>query len=355
MNFKRILKTNSGLTATLPYGLVVWLRRKFWHEQEDFPLLHYHGIRKRIRRFVKFCLPYFFVKRYQRSPNVQYAAMRTSMLNERSTPVSFPVEAVTVARSLSDSVPNGRTAVFAMFSKDGQIKTSTLYYISKLGDIADNVVVFGDCPIIPDEVSSLPSIVRYCSFRRHGEYDFGSYKRGFEYVMSHPVLAGSKELLFCNDSCYGPITPFSDVFEKMADVNCDFWGLCENYYGRRHLQSYFLLFKRKVFCSRRFASFMRNIRKKKSVAEVILNYEISLTPILEKNGFVGKSAFHIDGQERTYINPTVFPVSLMQLGCPLVKVKALRGSVDNFQGIEETLAVIHAANSELWQIIMKER
>ncbi len=328
----------NSLIGLLPYGLVIWFRCRFLHKQEDIPLFYYQGVWMRIRRIVRFCLPYFLMR------------------PEPFKPVNFPAQAVSVARQLTDAVPNGRTVVFAMFSRDGRIRETTRYYIDKLGDVADNVVVFGDCPIIPDEVSKLPSVVRYCSFGRHGEYDFGSYKRGYEYVMRHPVLSTSKELLFCNDSCYGPVTPFAKVFAEMTAADCDFWGLSENWYGQRHLQSYFLLFKRRVFLSPCFDSFMRGVQKEGSVISVIVKYEMRLTHVLEENGFVGKSAFVLDGQERTLTDLTLFPVSLMRRGCPLVKVKVIekeRG-MDNKEGVEETLSCVREFNQDLYCLICDE-
>lgn len=327
----------NDLIGLLPYGFVIWLHRRFLHKQEDLPFSCYHGVRMRIHKIVKSCLPYFLMR------------------PEPFKPVSFPSKAVSVTRQLSDAVPNGRTVVFAMFSRNGRIRETTRYYIDKLGDIADNVVVFGDCPIIPDEVSKLPPVVRYCSFGRHGEYDFGSYKRGYEYVMQHPVLSTSSELLLCNDSCYGPVTPFANVFAKMATVDCDFWGLCENWYVQRHIQSYFLLFKRRVFLSPCFASFMRGVQKEESAIVVIIKYEIRLTRLLEENGFVGKSAFVLDGQEWTSTDPTYFPVSLMRRGCPLVKVKVIgRVCVDNKDGVEEILSCVRMFNEDLYRLICDE-
>lgn len=280
--------------------------------------------------------------------------LRRSITGEKCKSIRFPAQAKNVKKILSEAVPNGRTAIFALFSRDGYIKESTLYYISHLSEITDNVVVIGDCPILPNEILRLPNIVRYCSFKRHCKYDFGSYKLGYEYVMRNPALATSTELLFCNDSCYAPVVPFKNVFEKMASVSCDFWGLCQNWHGLWHIQSYFLVLKRNVFTSKCFASFMRGVKKQKYVGDVIIKYEMGLTQTLSKAGFVGKSVFTLEGQENTPINPPGFPITLMAQGCPLVKTKVFYEEGFNKEGFEETLSYVKRVNEELGRLICSE-
>ena len=103
---------------------------------------------------------------------------------------------------------------------------------------------------------------------RHGEYDFGSYKRGWDWARASGALAESDELLLCNDSCYGPFHPFGSVFAAMAARPCDFWGLSmfqirdkQTKSLHYHFQSFFLVFRRRVFESEVFTGFMASIRK----------------------------------------------------------------------------------------------
>ena len=64
------------------------------------------------------------------------------------------------------------------------------------------------------------------------------------------------ELIFCNDSCFGPIgiNGFKDLFETMERKSSDFWGISINNFGlekqvqdyvyvqnKPHVQSYFFV------------------------------------------------------------------------------------------------------------------
>lgn len=52
--------------AFMPYGLVVWWRRYYFGIEMDWPLFYFPGWGKRLRRIVKFALPYGLSKMFQR-------------------------------------------------------------------------------------------------------------------------------------------------------------------------------------------------------------------------------------------------------------------------------------------------
>lgn len=63
----------------------------------------------------------------------------------------------------------------------------------------------------------------------------------FLYAEANGLLEGIFELVFCNDSCYPPLKPFSLVFSEMQKRECDFWGLTKNHEISPHIQSFFSL------------------------------------------------------------------------------------------------------------------
>ena len=89
----------------------------------------------------------------------------------------------------------------------------------------------------------------------------------------------------------------------MGNEHCDFWGITKNNFGiikidneyrfvkRKHLQSYFLVFKQNVFKSEIFQNFINSIKHYDNKKDIILNCEIGLTEILHSNGFT--SDFYI--------------------------------------------------------------
>lgn len=178
-----------------------------------------------------------------------------------------------------------RIAIFAHWDKDNLIDDYVVYYLSELKKVAD-IIFASDCDLPQNELEKVTPLVLKSIARKHGEYDFGSYKRGF--LDSEDILPDYDELIFANDSCYGPFFPFNDIWKKMESVPCDYWGLFKHLDPKIniwHIQSYFVVFKKQVFTSSCFSGFMNGISKENSKDDVILKYEIGLSDTLEQAGF----------------------------------------------------------------------
>lgn len=184
-----------------------------------------------------------------------------------------------------------RVCCFSHYDAHGIIQDYVVYYLAELKKIADTIIFVSDSQINDEELSKIKPYADYINAEPHGEYDFGSYKRGFFYAKDNNLLENCDELIFANDSCYAPLYPFNEMFSKMSDKNLDFWGVTENYEGVRgvaspikHVQSYFLVFKPQVFQSKCFSDFMAKIKKEKKDL-IIANYELGLSALLVENNF----------------------------------------------------------------------
>lgn len=189
-----------------------------------------------------------------------------------------------------------RAAVFAHYDKDSIIDDYVIYYLHELKKIVDTLVFVSCSDLSESEILKVSGIASHVIAEVHDEYDFGSYKRGFFYLKDK--LNEYDELIFANDSCYGPLYPLEEVFSKMELQGCDFWGITKNRFGRfkkgnnkyvvkkrPHIQSYFLVFSKKVFISNVFYEFMNSITHMSDKNEVIINYEIGLSEKLINAGF----------------------------------------------------------------------
>ena len=187
-----------------------------------------------------------------------------------------------------------RIVVFAHYDKDSLIDDYVVYYVKSLKEAGCDVVFVSCKEITQTELNKLNGLVIHTITENHDEYDFGSYKRGFLYLK--PFLNNYDELIFANDSCYGPLYPISEVFAEMEKKNCDFWGITKNNFGyikqfkhyfvrRTHIQSYFIAFKKNVFTQEFFANFINSIKHEQEKRDIIINYEIGLSELLIKQGY----------------------------------------------------------------------
>lgn len=182
-----------------------------------------------------------------------------------------------------------RTVFFAHFDVNNLIQDYVVYYLKELSKIANNIIFVSDSDIDEKQLEKISDIVTHSIVGRHGEYDFGSYKKGYLYLCDTNGLNNTDYLIFANDSCYAPITSFEKMFESMDEKKLDFWGITANkdsYWGNiLHVQSYFLTFSSDVFLSDTFKNFINNICHQNSKKDVVTKYECGLTHILENAGF----------------------------------------------------------------------
>ncbi len=249
-----------------------------------------------------------------------------------------------------------RTAIFAMYTHDGKVNRKIEWYLSGLSEVADHIVVVADNDI---EASSMATIRRFTPHviaKRHGEYDFGSYKRGIQAADELGLLDGAEELILCNDSCFGPLDSFGPMFKKMETRDVDFWGVTANSWPKYHLQSYFIVFRHAAFKHKKFREFFSSVKAEKDVSAVVLKYETELTSGLENcslkwEAFVSPS---VPKSSHLNQNPVHNPVHLLKFGCPLVKVKACEKISSNDDGMPELLQEVRRRSSDVASIILEE-
>ncbi len=194
-------------------------------------------------------------------------------------------------------------SVFAHFDKDNIIDDYVIYYLQALRAVSEKIIFVSDCDLDERELLKLDGIADFYLAQKHGEYDFGSYKRGWKIALENGLLADADTLTFANDSCYGPFYSLAPLYDEMNARGCDFWGITGNrnflegnFYpcpesNDRHVQSYFMVFKKTVFETEVFAEFMKSIKKEDDKLKIIEKYEIGLTNLLCESGF-GYSCFY---------------------------------------------------------------
>ncbi|MBQ7679641.1 MAG: hypothetical protein IJT34_07310 [Butyrivibrio sp.] len=268
----------------------------------------------------------------------------------------FPEGAVTVERVYTrhPAAPDGTSvsAIVACFVPDGRIPETLLFLLRGLQEVADDIVLVGDCPLFPEELDRLEGIVCYARFERHGQYDFGSYKRGLAWLRQAGLLApGTVDtLLILNDSCYGPVYPFSELLTRMSQEACDFWGLNGYLHGKNrpfpsYISSNFYVFRARVVDSGCIDAFFRQIEHPYDRNGVILKLESAFTDYLAARGFLWRMVCGDPSLDSIYN-----PLTLLKIyRIPLVKKKAFqRVQTEN---MNEVMAILRANQPALAQQI----
>ena len=89
-----------------------------------------------------------------------------------------------------------RLFLFAFYDPQGVVGEAALRYLAALRTLGD-IVLATDCDLQPGEAEKLAPLVVSYEAARHGEYDFGSYKRGFE-ILKAEGLSNYEEIIFAD-------------------------------------------------------------------------------------------------------------------------------------------------------------
>ena len=186
---------------------------------------------------------------------------------------------------------HNKVMVFAASCHDGMLYEFRQNLIHELRQYCDYLVFVSDSPVIEDEVKSSADIDAFIC-RKHNRTYFGSYIFGIELLSKMGFLDGVNDLVLCNDSCFGPVSPFAPVFKKY-DLNkssTDFYGLAVSDDYKRHsfIQPYFMIISPAVYQSEIFREefSLANVPDGIYPADVDVNVAGELTFKLTQAGFV---------------------------------------------------------------------
>ena len=210
-----------------------------------------------------------------------------------------------------------RLFLVAGYDPQGIIGPSFIYYISALSAYGDVITVF-DCDCTEDELRKLSPYVLHAEAERHREYDFGSYKRGYQWARTSGILEGYDFCYLVNDSVFGPLYSPGPYLERMENCGKDAFAIAMNPHRKHpHLQSWFIGMHRKVFLSDMFCRFISGVTAQKDKNAVCDLYETGLTNLFDSEGFSYDALFRVKGKKIYNAVET-----LCRLGLPFIKKSA---------------------------------
>ena len=165
--------------------------------------------------------------------------------------------------------------------------------------------------------------------RRHGGYDFGSYRLGLAEAEFRGWLTSASHVLLCNDSVIGPLFELEPVVRKMINSAAPVWGLTESYLYSPHLQSYFLLIQSEVIFNPAVREFFGSVVPQSSRHDVIQAYELGFSRLIKSLGFSWKAllpaAEMSDPRNGEMMgNSTAYPICSLLEKMPVIKTRAFK-------------------------------
>jgi lipopolysaccharide biosynthesis protein len=188
-----------------------------------------------------------------------------------------------------------RAIIFAHYDIDGIIDPYVVEAINVYRRHADILLlVSASATSLPQE---LRETVDHFIPRSNVGYDFGSWKAGWLALKQRDSF---DEIVFANDSVYGPLVDLPPALNAKKCVGADFWGMVLSEARETHVQSWFAGARQPVIRSGIFNSFWQaagsDMRDKD---ELILRLEIGLSRLLVNSGFSLAGIY--DGRERPFV------------------------------------------------------
>lgn len=226
---------------------------------------------------------------------------------------------------------NKRLFIFASYDKDGIVDESLLYYLRALSVIGD-IIFYMDSDASDgqlNKVKQIPNVI-FIKAKRHGEYDFGSYKRGFFWAKEQDVLKDYNWVYLLNDSVYGPIRPLGPILEDLESRGKDVIGMCKYHNSDEneliinlpdHVQSWFFGLSKNIATGTEFFEFISGIEHQNNKMDIVYKYEGGLTNLIRINNL---NIEYFMGDDKSGFDMLEKPVSMLTRGMPFIKKQSLR-------------------------------
>lgn len=193
-----------------------------------------------------------------------------------------------------------RLGIFVFYDRNGIVDDYCIYIIKELKTVCSNVAVICNGAITENSMAILREAADLVFVRENRGYDALAYKYALEQAIGWTSVAGYDEVIFANDSFYGPFWPLTDVMKSMEEREADFWGITAqepmlNTFGSAypqevlpyHIQTYFVVVRSRLLHAPEFKSFWELLDLGgDGFTQAVSGFELALTPYFWQRGFL---------------------------------------------------------------------
>lgn len=234
-----------------------------------------------------------------------------------------------------------RLTIFIFFDKDGIVDDYKTYYLAELSKNSSKVLIIVNGEIKDEDKPKLEKFGEVIQ-RENSGFDVTAYKFGIEQI-GYENLAEYDELVLCNDTVFGPLYPFSEVFDDMNKKKIDLWGLTKGYsdvvplHGKLiefgdHIHSYFLGIRNSILKSDDFKKYWQTFPKIETYYDAVFKFEVRFTEFFAKRGYSYDVFVQTDDIKQLTKNHLAFMTTelLEKRRLPIVKRRHFYSNIDDF-------------------------
>lgn len=188
-----------------------------------------------------------------------------------------------------------RLGIFLFYDAAGVVDDYVTFLLADLRRVLTELIVIANGVVQDEGRKRLSRFADAFVVRENRGFDAGAWKEGIVAVCGEEKLRTFDEVVLANDSFFGPFIPFQTIFERMEERKLDFWGLSVHGeapgerspygYRPRYLQTYFLVFGKKMIRSGDFFRYWRRFPELTDPSELSDRFCAVLTRYFEDLGY----------------------------------------------------------------------
>lgn len=197
-----------------------------------------------------------------------------------------------------------RLAIYFFYDKEGIVDRYIDYFLEGLTEVVQEFVIVCNGVLSPAGRQIFQKYTKDILVRPNKGLDVWAYKTALDFV-GWEQLRTYDEVILLNHTIMGPVYPFSEMFDKMAQKeDLDFWGVnvwqpgcyrkgqidnfCNNPYGYlpEHLQSHFIVYRKRFLETRELKEYWDTVPEIHNYLESVGFHESYFTRHFSDMGFL---------------------------------------------------------------------
>ena len=184
-----------------------------------------------------------------------------------------------------------RLGICVFYDKDGIVDKYVLFFLQELMLYLDELCIIINGKIIDKELCKLEEYTNKIIIRENKGLDAQAYKEGLLFY-GWDKLKNFDEIIMCNTTCFAPIFPFDEMFKKITEKECDFWGLWRwkapqksKWIKGYHIPSFFYAYRNSLVKTKDFKEYWDTMPQIKTYKDAVLYHEQRQTPFFVAKGY----------------------------------------------------------------------
>ena len=188
-----------------------------------------------------------------------------------------------------------RLLIYFFYDKDGIVDDYVPYFLSSIRPYCSEICVVVNEFLTPDGKKKLEAHSDKLLIRKNKGLDAEAYKQAIlDY--GYEKLKEFDDLLLANFTIFGPVYDFNEMFEKMDNADCDWWGVYKSPQPSPikydHIPSFFVNYKKNIFHSEDFKNYWETLEDINTYSDSVTFHEQRQTPYYDNLGY--KNATFLD-------------------------------------------------------------